>query len=254
MDEIKRDGGIGDAAASNDNKAAMRAHNRIWPLIAASPQFIEEFGEGCVWTYTKWGSDADLKHSTDGHVLTKEGKRILFAGRVQEYVYKNTFTLRTNEQNMEFEKLIDGRDKTEYHLHAYLIKNDKAWLGGEFQIAGWIKTIDLRKFVIQYPNDRWKEKNKKNGIEFWCIHWDNIFSRAKAIGIDTPMRYFQSKKETLQRTEKQDTDHPIVYRCEICGDIGHYGFGVHLRAGQIGRWFCFAHKPIEERVQLDLFK
>lgn len=31
------------------------------------------------------------------------------------------------------------------------------------------------------------------------------------------------------------------FRCMICGEPAHFGFGVKLRAGNLGRWSCREH-------------
>jgi hypothetical protein len=34
----------------------------------------------------------------------------------------------------------------------------------------------------------------------------------------------------------------LLHFCCICGAWGSYGFGVNLRDGKMGRWFCAAHR------------
>ena len=36
---------------------------------------------------------------------------------------------------------------------------------------------------------------------------------------------------------------PPVYYCEVCGGYASHGYGVNLRAGKIGKWYCAKHKP-----------
>jgi hypothetical protein len=31
--------------------------------------------------------------------------------------------------------------------------------------------------------------------------------------------------------------------CYRCGRFGAFGYGVHLRGGQFGRWYCGEHRP-----------
>jgi hypothetical protein len=31
--------------------------------------------------------------------------------------------------------------------------------------------------------------------------------------------------------------------CEICGEWGSFGYGVNLRHGRVGRWYCLKHRP-----------
>jgi hypothetical protein len=34
----------------------------------------------------------------------------------------------------------------------------------------------------------------------------------------------------------------LLHFCSVCGAWGSYGFGVNLRNGRMGRWFCAAHR------------
>jgi hypothetical protein len=34
----------------------------------------------------------------------------------------------------------------------------------------------------------------------------------------------------------------LLHFCSVCGAWGSYGFGVNLRGGKMGRWFCAAHR------------
>jgi hypothetical protein len=43
------------------------------------------------------------------------------------------------------------------------------------------------------------------------------------------------------RIESQGTT--LLHFCSVCGAWGSYGFGVNLRKGRMGRWFCAAHRP-----------
>jgi hypothetical protein len=37
----------------------------------------------------------------------------------------------------------------------------------------------------------------------------------------------------------------LLHFCIECGRFGPYGYGVRLRAGQLGRWYCREHRPQE---------
>ena len=37
-----------------------------------------------------------------------------------------------------------------------------------------------------------------------------------------------------------------AHRCGVCGQLAHFGFGVRVREGQEGRWFCAAHRLARE--------
>jgi hypothetical protein len=40
-----------------------------------------------------------------------------------------------------------------------------------------------------------------------------------------------------------DLDGVFAHFCAECGRWGAYGYGVNLRAGRLGRWYCAAHRP-----------
>jgi hypothetical protein len=37
----------------------------------------------------------------------------------------------------------------------------------------------------------------------------------------------------------------LTLRCSVCGQPARFGFGVRIRQGEEGRWFCAAHRPQE---------
>ena len=46
-----------------------------------------------------------------------------------------------------------------------------------------------------------------------------------------------------RRGRVQQLDGVFLHFCVKCGRFGAYGCGVRLRAGQLGRWYCAAHRP-----------
>jgi hypothetical protein len=36
---------------------------------------------------------------------------------------------------------------------------------------------------------------------------------------------------------------PFEHYCEVCGEWGSFGYGVNLRHGRVGRWYCCKHRP-----------
>jgi hypothetical protein len=38
-------------------------------------------------------------------------------------------------------------------------------------------------------------------------------------------------------------DGVFLHFCNECGAWGAHGYGVNLRAGRVGRWYCAAHRP-----------
>ena len=46
-----------------------------------------------------------------------------------------------------------------------------------------------------------------------------------------------------RRGRVQEKDGVFLHFCVECGRFGPFGYGVRLRAGQLGRWYCREHRP-----------
>ena len=46
-----------------------------------------------------------------------------------------------------------------------------------------------------------------------------------------------------RRVRVQELEGVFLHFCAECGVYGAFGYGVNLRAGQLGRWYCAAHRP-----------
>jgi hypothetical protein len=55
----------------------------------------------------------------------------------------------------------------------------------------------------------------------------------------------------LSTWQAQETPNgvPFLHYCEVCGAWGAFGYGVKLRVGRLGRWFCFQHRPPDRTMQ-----
>jgi hypothetical protein len=53
-----------------------------------------------------------------------------------------------------------------------------------------------------------------------------------------------------RRGRVQELDRAFLHFCVECGAFGAFGYGVNLRAGRLGRWFCAAHRPGVKGVEL----
>ena len=88
-----------------------------------------------------------------------------------------------------------------------------------FKIQGWISKVRFRMEKFIWPAGPAAKKNLDPGT--WYVSEEQL----------DDMSTFP-----VQRN-------PVIYRCQKCGDIAHHGFGVNIRAGQDGQWFCKQHKP-----------
>jgi hypothetical protein len=50
---------------------------------------------------------------------------------------------------------------------------------------------------------------------------------------------------SARRGRVEETGGVLLHFCIECGRFGPYGYGVRLRAGQLGRWYCHEHRPQE---------
>ncbi len=55
-------------------------------------------------------------------------------------------------------------------------------------------------------------------------------------GLETPCA---SRRGRVQKLEGAI----LLHFCVECGAWGAFGYGVNLRAGRLGRWYCGAHRP-----------
>lgn len=47
-----------------------------------------------------------------------------------------------------------------------------------------------------------------------------------------------------RRGRVQELEGAFLHFCEECGRFGAFGYGVRLRAEQLGRWYCGKHRPL----------
>jgi hypothetical protein len=47
---------------------------------------------------------------------------------------------------------------------------------------------------------------------------------------------------TARRGRVEQSGGVLLHFCVECGRFGFYGYGVRLRAGQLGRWYCREHR------------
>jgi hypothetical protein len=50
-----------------------------------------------------------------------------------------------------------------------------------------------------------------------------------------------------RRSRVEEAGGVLLHFCVECGRFGPYGYGVRLRAGQLGRWYCSEHRPQEHK-------
>ena len=46
-----------------------------------------------------------------------------------------------------------------------------------------------------------------------------------------------------RRGRVEDRDRVLLHFCCECGAWGAFGYGVNLRTGRLGKWYCVAHRP-----------
>ena len=46
-----------------------------------------------------------------------------------------------------------------------------------------------------------------------------------------------------RRGRIQEVEGAFLHFCVECGAFGAFGYGVNLRAGRLGRWYCAEHRP-----------
>jgi hypothetical protein len=46
-----------------------------------------------------------------------------------------------------------------------------------------------------------------------------------------------------RRARLEERNGVLIHFCVVCGAWGMFGYGVNLLSGQLGRWYCRAHRP-----------
>jgi hypothetical protein len=70
---------------------------------------------------------------------------------------------------------------------------------------------------------------------------------------DTPLDLFETKRKASSALASRidEAGSPIrpdgQFACAVCGGPAHFGFGVKLLAGQLGRWSCAEHRELVAR-------
>ena len=59
------------------------------------------------------------------------------------------------------------------------------------------------------------------------------------LGLDQPC--------AARRGVLQKLDGAFLHFCAHCGRFAAFGYGVHLHAGHLGRWYCGQHRPQSRR-------
>jgi hypothetical protein len=62
------------------------------------------------------------------------------------------------------------------------------------------------------------------------------------IAVPAPSEPGFSEPWPPRRGRIESQGNTLLHFCCVCGAWGSYGFGVNLRGGRMGRWFCAAHR------------
>ena len=46
-----------------------------------------------------------------------------------------------------------------------------------------------------------------------------------------------------RRGRIQEVERAFLHFCVECGAFGAFGYGISIRAGRLGRWYCAEHRP-----------
>jgi len=97
-----------------------------------------------------------------------------------------------------------------------------------FESDGIIRAADPQlRFMIGWPDDKARAVVKKNRWRAVVVSDD-----AQPVLIDDPPA--PTKAADYQ---------PMVFLCVVCGAYACFGYDVALMKGQIGTWYCSAHRP-----------
>jgi hypothetical protein len=81
------------------------------------------------------------------------------------------------------------------------------------------------------------ESNESKLLTPWVQFKEVTQSAEDELGFEQPCAARRGRVEQSGRV--------LLHFCVECGRFGLWGFGVHLREGQVGRWYCYEHRPQE---------
>jgi hypothetical protein len=72
---------------------------------------------------------------------------------------------------------------------------------------------------------------------------------AATVGISRLVRHTDGEPSLEQpcaarRGRVEERERVLLHFCAECGAWGAFGYGVNLRCGRLGRWYCAAHRPL----------
>ena len=98
--------------------------------------------------------------------------------------------------------------------------------------------LDIREMSLDAVRDElcmWQRKGLAGIPRRVAVLWARI---------DRACRVEQRKARANGATFTDGYEsNPPVYYCEVCGGYTSHGYGVNLRAGKTGKWYCAKHKP-----------
>lgn len=114
--------------------------------------------------------------------------------------------------------------------------------GGQSFVAGFesngrvIRAAPLIRFLVGLSDSEVRAIIKKNKWRATVLTGD----AAQAIYNDMEIPPFP---EQPAQPAPEKAEVTIDQRCIVCGKLGCFGYGVSIRRGESGTWYCFECKP-----------
>jgi hypothetical protein len=81
------------------------------------------------------------------------------------------------------------------------------------------------------------------GIDMSVDGDDLLLAASEAPPIQVLDQIREHKAEILAAVRDEGKNEPDEYFCEECGAQASFGYGVSIKNGRRGRWFCGPHRP-----------
>jgi hypothetical protein len=104
--------------------------------------------------------------------------------------------------------------------------------------------LDIHEISLDAVRDELRTWQRKGlaGISRTEAEADRIAMLWARIDRASRVKQRKARANGATFTDNYETDKPVYY-CEVCGGYASHGYGVNLRAGKTGRWYCNTHKP-----------
>jgi|SRR5215831_11514764 len=119
-----------------------------------------------------------------------------------------------------------------------VVRVESAKFTATFQTDGIVREADAPiRFMIGWHDAKVRAVIKKN-------HWRAVIIAGAGL---EDFRKLEISEESRKAPDYQ----PQIFLCAVCGVEACFGYGVDLRHGRVGKWYCSAHRESSHAKEIN---